>query len=34
MDAIRAIVDASVSLNMTQKEVAEHTGINQVDIAN
>ena len=34
MDAIRAIVDASVSLNMTQKEFAECTGINQVDIAN
>ena len=34
MDAIRAIVDASVSLNMTQKEFAECTGVNQVDIAN
>lgn len=34
MDDIRAIVDARVSRNMTQKEFAECTGINQEDIAN
>ena len=30
MDVIRTIVDARTSQNMTQKELAEHTGINQV----
>lgn len=34
MDDIRAIVDARVSRNMTQKKYAECTGINQEDIAN
>ena len=33
MDIIRAIVDARVSQNLTQKELAEKTGINQVDIS-
>ena len=33
MDVIRAIVDARTSQNMTQKELAEHTGINQADIS-
>lgn len=33
MDVIRAIVDARTSLNMTQKELAERTGINQADIS-
>ena len=33
MDVIRAIVDARVSHNMTQKELAERTGINQADIS-
>ena len=33
MDVIRAIVDARVSQNMTQKELAERTGINQADIS-
>ena len=28
MDVIRAIVDARTSQNMTQKELAERTGIN------
>ena len=28
MDVIRAIVDARTSRNMTQKELAERTGIN------
>lgn len=32
MDVIRAIVDARTSQNMTQKELAERTGINQADI--
>ena len=30
---IRAIVDARTSRNMTQKELAERTGINQADIS-
>ena len=29
MDIIRAIVDARLSQNLTQKELAERTGINQ-----
>ena len=33
MDVIRAIVDARISQNMTQKELAEKTGINQADIS-
>ena len=33
MDIIRAIVDAWVSQNLTQKELAERTGINQADIS-
>ena len=33
MDIIRAIVDARVSQNLTQRELAERTGINQADIS-
>ena len=33
MVVIRAIVDACTSQNMTQKELAERTGINQADIS-
>ena len=33
MDVIRAIVDARKSQNLTQKELAERTGINQADIS-
>ena len=33
MDAIRAMVDARISQNLTQKELAERTGINQADIS-
>lgn len=33
MDIIRAIVDARVSNNLTQKELAERSGINQADIS-
>lgn len=32
MDVIRAMVDARISQNLTQKELAERTGINQADI--
>ena len=32
-DVIRAIVDARVSQNFTQKQVAERSGINQADIS-
>ena len=32
MDVIRAIVEARTSQNLTQKELAERTGINQADI--
>ena len=32
LDVIRAIVDARTSQNLTQKELAERTGINQADI--
>ena len=32
-DVIRAIIDARVSQNLTQKELAERTGINQGDIS-
>ena len=31
MDVIRAIMNARVSQNLTQKELAEPTGINQAD---
>lgn len=33
MDVIRAMVEARISQNMTQKELAERTGINQADIS-
>ena len=33
MDVIRAIVEARISQNLTQKELAERTGINQADIS-
>lgn len=33
MDVIRAIVDARISQNLSQKELAERTGINQADIS-
>ncbi len=33
MAIIRAIVDARTSQNLTQKELAERTGINQADIS-
>ena len=33
MDIIGAIVDARVSQNLTQRELAERTGINQADIS-
>ena len=33
MDVIRAIVVARTSQNLTQKELAERTGINQADIS-
>jgi len=33
MDVIRAIIDARTSLNLTQKELAIRTGINQADIS-
>ena len=33
MDVIRAIVEAGTSQNITQKELAERTGINQADIS-
>ena len=33
MDVIRAIMEARISQNMTQKELAERTGINQADIS-
>jgi transcriptional regulator with XRE-family HTH domain len=33
MDVIRAIVNARASQNITQKELAERTGINQADIS-
>ncbi len=33
MDVIKAIVDARASQNLTQKELAERTGINQADIS-
>ncbi len=33
LDVIRAIVEARTSQNMTQKELAQRTGINQADIS-
>ena len=33
MEVIRAIVEARTSQNITQKELAERTGINQADIS-
>ena len=33
MDVIRAIVDARISQNLTQKELSERSGINQADIS-
>ena len=33
MDVIRAIIEARTSQNITQKELAERTGINQEDIS-
>ena len=32
-DVIRAIVDVRISQNLTQRELAERTGINQADIS-
>ena len=32
-DVIRALVDARISQNLTQKELAEKTGIHQADIS-
>ncbi|MBQ3545283.1 MAG: helix-turn-helix transcriptional regulator [Lachnospiraceae bacterium] len=32
-DVIRAIVEARISRNLTQKQLAERTGINQADIS-
>ena len=33
MDIIRAIVDAKIANKLTQKQLAERTGINQADIS-
>lgn len=33
MDVIRAMVEARISQNLTQKELADRTGINQADIS-
>lgn len=33
MDIIRALVDARISQNLTQKELSQRTGINQADIS-
>lgn len=33
MDIIKAIVEARISQHLTQKELAERTGINQADIS-
>lgn len=33
MDVIRAMVDARIAQNLTQKELADRTGINQSDIS-
>lgn len=33
MDVIRAMIDYRIAQNLTQKELAERTGINQADIS-
>lgn len=33
LDVIKAIIEARTSQNLTQKELAERTGINQADIS-
>lgn len=33
MDVIKAIINARISKNLTQKELAQRTGINQADIS-
>ena len=33
MDVIRAMMEARISQNLTQKELVERTGINQADIS-
>lgn len=33
LDIIRALLDARTSMNLTQKELAERTGIDQADIS-
>lgn len=33
MNVIRALVEARISQNLTQKELSERTGINQADIS-
>lgn len=33
MDVIRAMIDACIEQNLTQKELAKHTGIDQADIS-
>ena len=33
MDIIRAMLDTRIAQNLTQKELAERTGINQADIS-
>ncbi len=33
MDVMRAMVEARISQNLTQKQLAERTGINQADIS-
>ncbi len=33
MDVIKAIIDARISKHLTQKELAQRTGINQADIS-
>ena len=33
LDVIRAMIDARISQNLTQKELAARTGINQADIS-
>ena len=33
LDVIKAIVDARISKNLTQKELAQRTGINKADIS-
>lgn len=33
MDIIRALIDARIEQNLTQKDLAEKTGINQADIS-